>query len=296
MKFSVVIPAYNREKELPISIESVLNQTHSDFELIIVDNGSTDKTKEVVQSYINKDPRVKYIWQENSGSPAGSRNTGIAYSQHQWISFLDSDDFWYNQKLQKVAEAIKIAPKSIAISHYENLIMDGKILKVLKHGSTLPPAPFNDLLFKGCTLSTSAMTIRKDKLLEVNSFDTRKDYFAVEDYDLWLKLSQIGTFYYIHEVLGSFCIHETNMSKNALLMNHNLKSLLTNHIIKLNLNNKEILLKQSLAKADYYTGRSFQTSGEFIKAREYLYKSLTSNHYITKKIISLILSYLKLRY
>ena len=91
-KVSIIIPTYNRANLLPRAINSVLNQTFKDFELIIVDDGSTDNTRKVVKEFEEKDSRIKYIWQENFGGPAKPTNTGLKISKGKYIAFLDSDN------------------------------------------------------------------------------------------------------------------------------------------------------------------------------------------------------------
>ncbi|MDD3324197.1 MAG: glycosyltransferase family A protein [Sulfurospirillaceae bacterium] len=295
MFFSIVIPAYNREKELHVAIQSVLAQTHQDFELIIVDNGSTDATKAVVQSYRDIDKRVKYFWQENSGSPAGSRNTGIKHAKAEWVAFLDSDDYWYPRKLEVVARMIKNHPSVIAISHYEDKMVDGDFHSMLEHGKTLFAKPYNELLFNGNSLSTSAMCVKKEKLLEVGLFDTRKEYFAVEDYDMWMKLSLVGEFRYIKESFGVFNISGTNMSGNIELINNNLKTLVLNHIEALHIDNKRELKKIHGSRVEYYRGRSYQMSGEFKKAIPILIKSIMDYPFAIKKYISLAFAILGIK-
>ncbi|HKK53946.1 MAG TPA: glycosyltransferase family A protein [Patescibacteria group bacterium] len=100
-KISVIIPTYNRANFLPRAIKSVLNQTFKDFELIIVDDGSTDNTKEVINNYLKNDDRIKYIYQQNSGGPPKPKNTGIKIAKGEYIAFLDSDDEWFKDKLKK---------------------------------------------------------------------------------------------------------------------------------------------------------------------------------------------------
>lgn len=295
MFFSVVIPAYNREKELHVAIQSVLNQTYQNFELIVVDNGSTDATKEVVQSYMDNDARVKYFWQENSGSPAGSRNTGIKNAMGDWVAFLDSDDYWYPQKLERVAKMIKDNPNAIAVSHYEDKRVNGIFHSTLAHGKTLSRSPYYELLFDGNSLSTSAMSVKKEKLFEVDLFDIRKDYFAVEDYDMWMKLSLVGEFCYIHEPLGVFSITDTNMSGNIELINNNLKMLVLNHIDTLSIPSKRTMKKIHGARVEYYRGRSYQMSGEFRKAIPILMKSIVDYPFAIKKYISLAFAFLGIR-
>jgi len=100
-KVSVIIPAYNCGNLIERTILSVCNQTFKDWELIIVDDGSTDKTKEVVLSFQKKDSRIKYFFQNNSGAPAKPKNVGILNATGKYIAFLDHDDEWVPKKLEK---------------------------------------------------------------------------------------------------------------------------------------------------------------------------------------------------
>lgn len=97
--FSVIIPTYNREKLIGRAIDSVLNQTFKDFELIIVDDGSTDNTKEIIERYT--DQRIRYIYKENGGQNS-ALNKGIEFAKGKYVAFLDSDDEWLDEKLRKV--------------------------------------------------------------------------------------------------------------------------------------------------------------------------------------------------
>jgi glycosyltransferase involved in cell wall biosynthesis len=100
-KISVIVPTYNRSELLPRAINSILNQTFKDFELIIVDDGSTDNTKKIIEKYSENDSRIKYIYQENSGGPPRPKNTGIKIAKGNYIAFLDSDDEWLPSKLEE---------------------------------------------------------------------------------------------------------------------------------------------------------------------------------------------------
>lgn len=105
--FSVVVPAYNHEQFISRTIDSVLAQDFSDFELIIVDDGSIDTTAERVRSYA--DPRIRLIVQANAGE-AGARNAGIALACHEWLAFLDGDDYWFPNHLSEVARVVAMHP------------------------------------------------------------------------------------------------------------------------------------------------------------------------------------------
>ena len=96
INFSVVIPTYNRINNLKKALESVLNQTYQNFQVVIIDDGSQDGTEAYIYSLNN--PKIKYVWQKNSGLPSVARNNGIKISDNEWICFLDSDDFWENNK------------------------------------------------------------------------------------------------------------------------------------------------------------------------------------------------------
>ncbi len=116
--FSVIIPSYNRSKFLPKAISSVLQQNFSSFELIIVDDGSTDNTSEVVNEFAERDSRVRYIYQANSERGA-ARNKGITSSRGKWISFLDSDDEYMNHHLQSLFEYVsEHTPNSLVAFKY----------------------------------------------------------------------------------------------------------------------------------------------------------------------------------
>lgn len=295
MKFSVIVPAYNREKELKTSIESVLNQTYRDFELIVVDNGSTDGTKQVVESYSEADSRVRYFWQENSGSPAGSRNTGIQNARYDWVAFLDSDDYWTPDKLQEVSAKIHAEPDVIAVSHYEDKIVDGTFHSLLKHGHSIRKPLYENLLFSGNAFSVSAMVVRRESLIQAGLFDVRREYFAVEDYDMWMKLSRLGDFAVIEKSLGAFCITGNNMSGNIDFLNKNLKCLVFDHLSRLSGQNVDFLKKKHGARIDYYRGRSYQLAGEWKKALPILLGSIKAYPWSVKKYVSLFFALAHIR-
>ena len=100
MLISIITPTYNREAFLPAAIESVLAQSYKEFELIIVDDGSTDNSRELINAYADKDPRVKYLYQENQRQSV-ARNYALSIAKGDFICFLDSDNYWPHDKLEK---------------------------------------------------------------------------------------------------------------------------------------------------------------------------------------------------
>ena len=108
--FSIIMPVYNRESFLPRSIESVLQQTYSDYELICIDDGSTDGSSKIIQGYSKKDPRIKYVHQTNKGRCL-ARNIGLKHARGHWACFLDSDDFYFPNHLSAIKDLIEKHPQ-----------------------------------------------------------------------------------------------------------------------------------------------------------------------------------------
>jgi glycosyltransferase involved in cell wall biosynthesis len=233
--FSIVIPTYNRAHILSRSIDSVLSQTYQDFELIIVDNGSTDNTQQWMDSAY-QDDRLIYRYQEGSGSPASPRNTGMSLAKGQWICLLDSDDRWDKNKLQCVLDVIQTNTNVDVICHNENIYYEASdsIDKVLKYG----PASKNmykEMLIFGNRLSTSATSMRIEFLKDNNlQFNESSEFATVEDYDLWLNLAKYdANFVFLSESLGFYTVGESNMIANSNLFCTNLQNLLRVHVFSI---------------------------------------------------------------
>jgi glycosyltransferase involved in cell wall biosynthesis len=114
-KISVIVPTYNRERFIIKAIDSILNQTYKDYEIIVVDDGSTDETKKALQAY----SQIKYIFQDNGGV-SSARNTGIMAAKGEWVAFLDSDDEWTEDYLSVQMEQVKEFPQ--AVGHMTNAV------------------------------------------------------------------------------------------------------------------------------------------------------------------------------
>ena len=182
MNISVVIPTYNRENLIVRAINSVLNQTLKPKEIIIVDDGSSDNTKEIVKNY-----PVKYIYQKNFGV-SFARNKGVKEAKGEWIAFLDSDDEWREDKLQKQADFHRLN-KDILFSHTgEKWIRDAKAVKYPKRLKK----PFGECFLDNlstCKIAASSVMIHRDIFEKVGYFD--ENLRVCEDYDFWLRVSYI---------------------------------------------------------------------------------------------------------
>lgn len=183
---SVVIPTYNREAQLDRALQSVFKQIYPCDEIIVVDDGSTDNTKELVASYIEtKHAVVKYLYQPNKG-PAAARNLGVRNSSYSHIAFLDSDDHWHKDKLKKQFAKMEEKP-DILISHTkEKWLRRGKHLNQKKKHQ-----PGNGDIFEHClqlcAVGMSTVMVRREIFETVGYFD--ESYRCCEDYDLWIRTS-----------------------------------------------------------------------------------------------------------
>ena len=209
-------------------MSTVAAQTFRDFELIVVDDGSTDATKEIVDRFLKeKDIRGRCINQENK-KIAGARNTGIRAASADLISFLDHDDLWFPQKLARVIAEFDAHPDADLVCHQENVVKDGAFIRITRNGPWSANM-YEKLLFEGNALSPSTVTVRKSKLLEAGLFREEAQFNTVEDYDLWLRLAKIGRMRFLDEILGEYQLVERGASNNIVYHNTNLEHLLLDH-------------------------------------------------------------------
>ncbi len=181
MKISVIIPTYNRYKFLKRALASVYAQTYPPFEVIVIDDGSTDNT-----SHIQKDfPQINYIYQENSGV-SSARNLGINKSTCRWIAFLDSDDEWDENKLKYQVDFHQNNPSILMSYTDEKWIRNDVEVKIPKKFSKVGGEIFEQCL-SHCIIAPSATIIHKYLLDKVGVFDESLE--VCEDYDLWLRVA-----------------------------------------------------------------------------------------------------------
>ena len=179
---SVIIPTYNRGWILKEAVESILTQDYKDFELIVVDDGSTDNTSEVLAPYGND---IRIFFQKNKGVSA-ARNRGITEASGQYIAFLDSDDLWLPRKLSTQINFFNQMPDALICQTEEIWIRNGRRVNPKKRHKKLSGMIFEPSL-ELCLVSPSAVMIRRSLFDRVGEFDVTLP--ACEDYDLWLRIS-----------------------------------------------------------------------------------------------------------
>ncbi len=231
--FSVVIPTYNRAEKLRRTIGSVLAQSFPDFEVLVMDDGSTDGTKAVVESF--DDSRIRYDWASNSGGPATPRNRGIDAATTDWVCFLDADDLWHPDKLDQVARCIEANPGADLICHDVVTSVEASGKKFTSRCGPFERDLYRVMLTEGCQVITSATTVRREFLNRHGlRFNTSPDYVIVEDYDLWLRIALAGgRFRQIRQPLGVYVIERGNISSDLTKFNRNHMTLLKAHVYHL---------------------------------------------------------------
>ncbi len=213
--FSVVIPAYNAAGFITKTLECLNAQKFSDFEALIINDGSTDNTQGVITEYIarHRHLNLRLVNQENRGI-AGARNRGILEAKGCYVALLDHDDIWYPEKLSRCYEILRMFPQTTVLCHNEALRdISGKIVRNLKCGPYVKDM-FRKLLYGGSCLYTSATVIRRDTLVEVGLFRENPEFSTGEDYDLWLRLSKKHKIYFLPEILGEYVLDSANASLN----------------------------------------------------------------------------------
>ena len=193
-KVSVVIPTCDRIETLPRSLDSVINQTFSDWELIVVDDGSTDGTDEMI---LRDYPAVRLHRQENTGVSA-ARNAGVALTSGEWIAFLDSDDAWLPEKLERQLSVLANEPE-LRLSHTNEIwIRNGKRVNQPKEYAKSGGDIYRRCL-PLCCICPSSVLLRRDLFDEIGGFDEILP--VCEDYDLWLRITAREPVHYLDEAL-----------------------------------------------------------------------------------------------
>ncbi len=185
---SIIIPTFNRAHTLPRAINSVLSQSYTNWELIIVDNFSQDNTISIMSAFT--DSRIKFYQTINDGSaPASTRNYGISKANGDFIAFLDSDDWWTNNKLEIGVSYLQRGYDFI----YTDYILVNSVTKSSRkiiQWNLVSPI-FDDLLDYGCPIACSSVIVRSDLIYSISGFSQQPELVSVEDFDAWLRISKL---------------------------------------------------------------------------------------------------------
>jgi glycosyltransferase involved in cell wall biosynthesis len=208
---SVIIPTYNHGRYLGRALQSVLDQTYTNWEVLVIDNYSADNTDEVMAGFAS--PRIKYLKIHNNGVIAASRNAGIRAAKGDWIAFLDSDDWWTSDKL-KICINIKGGDVDL-IYHDLEIVSDEPSLfgnKKIRSWQVKKPVLTN-LLIRGNTIATSSVVVRARLLKLIGGMNENPEMIAAEDYNTWLRIARItDNFKYVRKNLGFYQVNNQGIS------------------------------------------------------------------------------------
>jgi glycosyltransferase involved in cell wall biosynthesis len=208
---SVIIPTYNRARFLKTAVESVLHQTFQDFDISIVDDGSTDKTRQTVFAF--NDKRIRYFRHPFNKGNAAARNTGIQNSTGKYVAFLDDDDEWLPDKLKQQVKLLNTTPENVGAVYTGFVTIDKRSSKTLSETSPSKRGSiFDDLLSANCVGTTSTVVLRRKCFQTVGLFD--EELVAWVDYDMWLRVAKEFDFECLPSPQVKYYTHSGNITAN----------------------------------------------------------------------------------
>jgi len=225
-RVTVIIPTCNRSAYLKRAIESVCAQTYTDFEIIVVDDASTDDTPEVVAQFADKP--IKYIRHEENKGGSVARNTGIKNSQSEYIAFLDDDDEWLPNKLEVQMNVFEQSSPQVGPIYSGHSVIDrntGKtkgIWRAVKRGNI-----FEELMKGNCVSTTSSVVVKRACLEKVGNFDSLLPSF--QDYDLWIRIARHYEFEYVEDLLVNYYEHEKKIWTNYEAIENGIAMMVERH-------------------------------------------------------------------
>lgn len=273
-RVSVIIPVYKGADFVAQAMESALSQTHQDIEVIVVNDGSPDNSKEIIQPYLC-DPRVKYIEQQNAGV-ANARNTGISLATGKYIAFLDQDDLWHPIKIARQVEFME-KDSEVALVHSDIAFIDAQGQPLATPDwAWVRDASGNcieDLVLAN-RIATLTVLLRRSCLEEVGAF--RQELAPSDDWDLWLQLATRHSFGFIAETLGYYRLHGDNESKKFMKMQISETSVIERFVSEQGRSTAipRRLLRRKLLSLYKLTAQLAAREQREVMAREYWFKAL----------------------
>ncbi len=210
----MIIPTYNSASFVGDAVQSVLDQTFTDLEVLVIDDGSTDDTEKTLEQYA---PSVRYIRQKNGGV-AVARNRGIEESRGRLVAFLDADDTWYPHKLERQVAALQ-ASSDFRACYSAFTVVDSRLSPLGIHRSERTGRALEDLLTRGNVIGSICTVVCERSLFsEFGGFDPLLSQCA--DWEMWIRLAVHTDFLYLEEPLVTYRQHNGNMSRSAPLLEH----------------------------------------------------------------------------
>ena len=208
-KVSVVIPTYNHARYLRYALDSVINQSYANLEVLVIDDGSTDETAKLVKLYGSK---VNYVYKENGGTPS-ALNVGLSLTAGEYICWLSADDHLFAEKVSKQVGLMESNP-NLGFSYTSFVVIDGNGIKQYDVNSPYysDKKEMVTKLLEGCFINGSSVMMRRSALETIGNFDTSLP--QAHDYDLWFRFLRHYSCGFLNELLLAYRWHGKNMSQN----------------------------------------------------------------------------------
>ncbi|MEF8814588.1 MAG: glycosyltransferase family 2 protein [Halovenus sp.] len=268
VEVSVVLPTYNRADVLARSVESVLEQTFEDFELVVVDDASTDRTDAVIEQF--DDDRLRYVRHDENRGAAAARNTGIREARADIVAFQDSDDVWDERKLEKQVAAFESSSDRVGVV-YTGLHRQFENVRTHVPGHGMEPekreGDIAESILRFNFVSTQAAAVRRSCFDRVGGFDDETP--PLEDWELWIRISEFYEFKHVDEPLVSAYLREDSISNDSEALVRARERIVEKHRHRFD--------AETLARQYFWVGHGALKTGDTSTGRTYLRRALKTD-------------------
>lgn len=277
---SIIIPTYNRARLLGRAVQSILNQTYPNFEIIVVDDCSKDATENVVKSFC--DNRIRYIRHKKNRGAVEARNTGIKAARGEYIAFQDSDDEWLPRKLEKQMKAFEIGSPNLGVVYTSFWLVDrGRAYYSPPSFMKKTDGKIHDVLLEYNLINTPTAVVRKECFEKAGMFENLP---RLQEWGLWLRISKYYSFGHINEPLVKAYRQRDSISRNMNAFIMARKYILDKYF-------DEISKKPKLLGKHYFEiGTFLCLNGQIEAGRNYFFKAIRINPFNAKLLLSTLAS------
>ena len=264
---------------------SVLAQTYTDWELIVVDDGSTDETKKVVEEFVKKNSRIAYYYEENSGGPAKPKNTAWHYARGEYIAYLDQDDEWLPEKLEKQIKLFEKNTNNAGLVGCDAALVNGQGKIFSAYKTPEPKSLFPYLLERDYIYSNSSVVIRREVIEKIGARDEKLKY--AEDWDMWIRIAEAGyAFHFVHEPLLKYFVYPENTTKKLGFV---VRAQEAEYVYR----KHEALYRKYGAESTglFHIGVKFSLGGDSVKGREFFWGAIKKSPLNVGAWIGFVLSF-----
>lgn len=287
---SVIVPVYNREHLIEETFDSILAQTYRPIEIVAINDGSTDTSLQILKTYSERYPGLFTVIDQHNTGQVIARNNGIRAAKGEYFAFLDSDDKWLPEKLEKQIPLFKKTNVALVYSGIEKIDDQGKPYNIELCDPTRTHNLYLHLLVRN-QMTGGTVVITRAALKKAGLFD--ESFKAAENWDLWLRICRDHHAALVNEPLLQYRMHAQNMSKDSLLMVQAKKTIIKKHCTQPSRNDQEAHYHNlAYADADYCLGVHYFTNGMYHDAKPYFIKAFKRKLFYKDSLTRLIRCYL----